>query len=853
MHSGSPHGWPSMLTLGLTLSCCLGAEPGPASRPAAGERPQLDAHGDALPDGASARLGTVRLRNGYDTTAVALSANGHTLATVSREGTADTDKQLVRVWELPEGREAGHLPLQEFGTSPPTFGLTPDGRTLVTVDPGDRTSAWDAATGRLIRRFDDPPPGLHLHRFQLAPTGETWLGTTDKGLLCLWDVRTGKLARQITCRQNDYLAHIACAPEGKRVAVSGFDGPVEVWDLAEGKQVASLPGPPRPLSALALGAEGKLLAVGTEKGCVRVADVATGKVLHEVTVEGEVRALLFQADGRSLIYHTHLRPPTARKRVTYVRRHQIEVDPKVGALGAIDLDSGKARPLADTGPGVACLSADGKRLALASGPAVRLWDMPEGKELRPRPPSAGLKQLAVLGGRLVALTADGAVTFWDDPAGRPKLLRQLPGRFSCLAADPAGRTLATGDAEGRLALWSADGREKRREWPGHDRAVLGLAFGPGGGSLASSEAEGGARVWDVRTGEWVRGWARPRRGARPDDSYLSLAFAPDGRSLAATTPFMALFRWDLRDGEPFPPRPKSHSDKTSGCCYLPDGERLLSWGCPDTPGGLVEDFLRRRTTDSPIAEVYSRDAAVLSPDGLYLAAGGQTGDVRVYEVPTWGEVAHFRGHRGPVSCVTFSPDGRTLFGGSLDATALAWDLRAGATRGEHDEKADPEKLWAALAGEAPEAHRALWALAADPERGVPLLRERLLAAGRGQGERLTRLVKQLADDDFEVRQKATEELKKEGPAADLLLRRLLRDGQPDAEARRRAEGLVAALADAPVPAEHLRQLRGLAALERMGTDGAWRAVEDLAALEEGAWLREAARAALERKARRTAP
>src|SRR5438105_15064425 len=68
-----------------------------AALPAGAAPPQFDFHGDRLPDGATARLGTARLRHGDGISQVLYSADGKWLVSLSRDRTC-------RVWEADSGR-----------------------------------------------------------------------------------------------------------------------------------------------------------------------------------------------------------------------------------------------------------------------------------------------------------------------------------------------------------------------------------------------------------------------------------------------------------------------------------------------------------------------------------------------------------------------------------------------------------------------------------------------------------------------------------------------------------------------------------------------------------------------------
>ena len=68
--------------------------------------------------------------------------------------------------------------------------------------------------------------------------------------------------------------------------------------------------------------------------------------------------------------------------------------------------------------------------------------------------------------------------------------------------------------------------------------------------------------------------------------------------------------------------------------------------------------------------------------------------------------------------------------------------------------ADPAALWAHLTGaDAGLAFRAVEALAADPAKAVPLVRDRLHAVADFRA-RVDALVRQLGDDDFQTRERS---------------------------------------------------------------------------------------------------
>jgi hypothetical protein len=157
-----------------------------------------------------------------------------------------------------------------------------------------------------------------------------------------------------------------------------------------------------------------------------------------------------------------------------------------------------------------------------------------------------------------------------------------------------------------------------------------------------------------------------------------------------------------------------------------------------------------------------------------------------------------------------------------------------------------EPLWTDLLSPDPaSAYEAIAALVAVPKQAVPFLKERLLAPPPPPPDlqQVAQWIADLGSDRFAVRQKATKELEKLGPAAEPALRKALA-ANPPLDTSRRLEQLLERAA--MIPSEELRQLRAIQVLEHVGTAEAKRLLETLAKGPEDARLTREAQASLGR-------
>src|SRR5262249_28966989 len=163
-----------------------------------------------------------------------------------------------------------------------------------------------------------------------------------------------------------------------------------------------------------------------------------------------------------------------------------------------------------------------------------------------------------------------------------------------------------------------------------------------------------------------------------------------------------------------------------------------------------------------------------------------------------------------------------------------------------------DKVWTDLRGDdAAKAHRAVWTLAAAPKQALSRLKEQLKPAARVDDKRIGKLIEELDDDDFDVRDRATTELEKLGAAAEAALRKALR-GNVSAEVRLRAQRLLEGLEKVEASADWVQTGRALEVLEQLGTPEARAYLLTLAEGASEARLTLEAKASLERLAKRPA-
>jgi len=540
--------------------------------------------------------------------------------------------------------------------------------------------------------------GLYEGHAAFSPDRRIAASGSAGNIVKVWDLATGRELASLAGHQ-EHVNGIAFSPDGKTLASGSSDKTVRIWDISSGKERRALADPAGGINCVAFSPDGKTLASGNTDHAVKLWNLGTGEEIATLAGHAwDVFSLAFSPDGKTLASGSY--DNTVKLWDTLSGKERATLTGHAGCVWSV------------------AFSPDGGTLATGSRDnTIRLWDPDAATEravLTGHEGCVNRVDFSADGKTLASASDDRSVKLWDIALrAETATLTGHADWVLSVGFSPDGKTLLSGDRFNTIKRWDIAPGNEITTLRGHNEWVLGVAFSPDGGTLASGSRDNSIKLWEVPSGKEVASLNGHEK------SVWSVAFSPDGKTLASGSRDNTIRLWDLAAGKERSTLP-GHADWVLSVVFSPDGKTLASggrdsvvklwdpttgkeqrslvgheggvYGVAFSPDGKLlataSDDRTIRLWDAaagdPIATLQGHDGGVyglaFSPDGKMLASGSDDKTAKLWSIAERKAVATLTGHTDCVNSVSFSPDGKTLASGSYDTTIKLWELPAGTER-----------------------------------------------------------------------------------------------------------------------------------------------------------------------------
>lgn len=585
---------------------------------------------------------------------------------------------LFRVWDIAEKREL----MQASGSILPNA-FDPMGNRIIGKTPHGSTQVWDANTGQVILRLEEPSLNTHL----FSHDGRFLFASNQSGAIMAWDLVKGTESRPISQQVGGINVMVWGTDESKLIT-GGDDGAIYVWDVDEEIQLMVFDEHRSKIRFMILGSDNHTVTSADADGVVYVWSVDSGRVLNTwtsqgneiVTLQPRMKGAIFlelSSRGEATVWSIDEESATPTFRRTFSETHDLKMHLTERYLAVVE-----------------------------PGNVIKTWDIHSGEEVGSISTGAAIYVGAIsISPDQCCLMAgvDGTARTWSlqsEFGDRPKVLNEGEDTITAATFSPDGKQIVAGTDNGFAIAWNRmTGREIFRLSHGTHLFDIDLDFVKDlDANIVSNdlkqliEEHGYAADWvyGERVVEIGQQWTFSNATSGTiGDKYLvqkrdqalgvykqarieSLAFSPNGNLLATLDEDANLSMWDVNSRKRLYSVDLGKNDhgfsiRGYAVVFSFDGLKVAV-GIDHTPCVRILDV-----RDGAYLMGFSNSSLIaFDPQGSKVAITNM-GSARIGDANNGAVISWFEGHTKDITSIQFSPTGDHVLTASGDGTIRLWD------------------------------------------------------------------------------------------------------------------------------------------------------------------------------------
>lgn len=536
-------------------------------------------------------------------------------------------------------------------------------------------------------------------RIEVSPDGRFAATSNLDGTVTIHNLTPGVFEPPFTLRGHaGQVWGIAFTPDSKQIVTTSRDTTVRLWDIEARKEVATIGKHPTTPYSVAVSPDGRWAvtpgwqidpATRGPAGLVTVWDLQERKQHKQWMVTTHpIAAVAFSPDGslcavgcweyQTIIYRTSdwsmVREIWPEESESYKAVDWLQFSPDGTSILAAHRDQTARRYDVETGKLLAkyigkgnntCARFDrnGERVVTSwTDQNLRVFSI-DGTLLQTlRGHTNSVRCFAFDRGQIVSIGEDQTMRRWIEFYYSPTALNVGKSSWSAVPS-PDGSLIATGSGGNMVRIWRSNGTHVR-DLVGPEALVVDVSWSPDGEQVIAGSNDGTARIWGVRDGK-----ERHVLRVGQTGQVRGVAWSPKG-DMVSVGQGDRLVRWNPATGAKLGETVVPYGAYTVS--ISPDGEWIAVGGNAGkvTIVDAADGVAARELLGAP-SSVYE---IAWTHDGRKIAASGSGGSIHLWSMGDGSKLLESRAMTLDCWGLAFSPDGKRLAATGYDFTLRLFDV-----------------------------------------------------------------------------------------------------------------------------------------------------------------------------------